>query len=300
MDSDNEIKLTNFIIFAPDMWGEVLKFNNFAHPTYDFQPHTFSELEGVDGHFNKYKILQDIANEMLAKLSEDDEQLEKYGYSNSIRSKQLTVIVETIFCEFYSSLDCTRQVINKIYGKYRGANSKKTSRLFRYASEDKIDERVPIEIRSSLAEAYDDWFLRLRDIRTAIVHSDVGSCYKDVDGKINYFHGKLGMGKNNSFAIDDVFQEISTYADRIDNLLRQIFHALNNTLDDVEVDRICGLFGGLGYQRTISSYEAKDFNSGKCKSYLSFEKGTMPRCPFADKCGAYKRVIGQKNSTKDA
>ena len=290
--SDNKMKLTNIMFFAPDVWGQVLMFKKFAYPTYNFQPYLYSELDGVDGHFNKYIVLQDIANEMLTKLSEDEEQLEKCGYSDCIRSKQLTVIVEAIFCEFYSSLDCTRHVIHSIYGKYRGANSKKTSRLFKNASGGIIDDRVPIEIRNSLAEAHDDWFLRLRDIRTAIVHSGVGSCHKNVDGKIGYFHAKLGKKENNALAIEDVFQEISTYANKINSLLEQIFQALNDTLDDVEVDQICGLFGGLAYQRLISPYEAKDFNSGKCKSYLSFEKGSMPRCPFADKCGAYKRVIG--------
>jgi hypothetical protein len=73
---------------------------------------------------------------------------------------------------------------------------------------------------------------------------------------------------------------VARYADKINQFLGQVFHTLNNTFDDVEVDKICGIFGGLGYQRTASPYEAKDFNSGKCKSYLSFEKGSMPRGIF--------------------
>lgn len=91
---------------------------------------------------------------------------------------------------------------------------------------------------------------------------------------------------------------VARYADKINQFLGQVFHTLNNTFDDAEVDKICGMFAGLGYQRTVDPYEAKDFNSGKCKSYLSFEKGSMPRGLFADKCGAYKRIMEQKDSQR--
>ncbi|APH39480.1 hypothetical protein [Methanohalophilus halophilus] len=299
MDSDENKTTTNVIMFAPNTWGEVLKFKHFAHPTYNFYPYGFSELVGVDGHFEKYTVLIGIAKRLVPRLAEDEEQLTKNGYSTAIHAKELTVIIEAIFCEFYSVLDCTRQVIHTIYGKYRGANVKKTSRLFKNAADEKIDERVPVEIRKALAESYGDWFPRLRDIRTAIVHSGIGFCSESKDGKISYFHDELGRKNGNVLAVNDIFEDISIYAEKVNMFIGCVFHTLNQTLDDVDTIQTCGIFGSFIYQRSVSPYEARDFHSGKCKSYESFEKGAMPRCPFAGTCGAYKRVLEQRNSSNE-
>ena len=64
-------------------------------------------------------------------------------------------------------------------------------------------------------------------------------------------------------------------------------------MSDDDTVQICGIFHSLYYQRFVSPNEARDFHSGKCKSYESFEKGMMPTCLFADKCGAYARVLEQ-------
>lgn len=196
------------------------------------------------------------------------------------------------FSELYSAVDCTRQIIAAIYGKYKGVPAKSTSKLFKNASEGKLDERVPIEIRAALAEA--SWFPKLRDIRTAIIHYNIGSCHMGEDGRISYFLQQFGT-QNNTLVTEDVIQEVLTYADQINRFLGRIYRALNNTLKDVETVQICGIIGGRIYERYVSPQEARDFNSGRCKSYAWFEKDTEPTCPFAKNCRAYVRSLVLKD-----
>jgi len=87
MDPINEKKSTNVIIFAPDKWGEVIKFNRFATSTYNLPLYANAALRGIDGHFEKYTILMGISQSMAPKLVEDHEELVKQGYSSAIRSK---------------------------------------------------------------------------------------------------------------------------------------------------------------------------------------------------------------------
>ena len=69
-------------------------------------------------------------------------------------------------------------------------------------------------------------------------------------------------------------------------------------MDDLETIQFCGIFGSLFYQRTVYPSEAKNFDSGKCESFESFEKGLMPKCPYANNCGAYARVVEPRGADK--
>jgi nucleoid DNA-binding protein len=291
MSSTIDRPTANIRVFAPEQWGEVTKFRMFAHSTYQLKPRENMALHGVEGHFQKYSVLLGLAQRLAPALIEDNEEVDKQGYSSAIRSKELAAIVDALFSELYSAVDCTRQVIAAIYGKYKGVTAKSTSKLFKNASEGKLDEKVPKEIRVALAEA--NWFPKLRDIRTAITHYNIGSCHMDKDGRISYFLHQFGT-QTNTLVTEDVIQEVSTYANQINKLLGRIYRTLNNTLKDVETVQICGIFGGRIYQRFVSSQEARDFNSGRCKSYEWFEKDTEPTCPFTKDCGAYVRSLALK------
>jgi len=288
---------TNVIIFAPDIWGEVTKFRHFSSSKYRLPPYVIIALSGIEGHFQKYSILMRLAQNMAPKLVEDYEELANQGYSTATRSKELAAIIDTLFCELYSVVDCTRTVLGAIYGKCQNVPTKSTSKLFKNAGDDKIDERVPLEIRNALKDGQNDWFPRLKEIRDSINHYAIGSCSEN-EGKISYFHDCLGKTKSNVLVTDNAFQEISKYEGNVNKLLGRIFHSLNLTLSDNETIQICGIFGGLIYQRTVSLSEAKDFNSGSCKSFESFEKGLMPKCPLSSSCGAYTRVLEQRNADK--
>ena len=286
-------KTTNGIIFAPDKWGEVRKFNNFATSTYILPHRANVALRGIDGHFEKYTILREISQSMASKLVEDDEELAKHGYSRAVRSKELAAVIDTLFCELYSVVDCTRTVIGAIYGNLQNIPTGSTSRLFKKAGENIIDEKVPLEIRNALKEAQNDWFPRLKNIRDTINHYGIGSCSEN-EGKISYYNELLEKKINNVLITEDAFQEIEKYAENVNKFIERIFRCLYLTLNDIETIQNCGLFDSFIYQRTVSPSEAKDFNSGKCKSFESFEKGSMPKCPLINRCGAYARVLEQR------
>lgn len=124
MVSNDEKTLTNVITFTPHKWGEVQKFRHFASPTYNLPYHANIALEGIEGHFEKYNILLGLGQGLAPKIVEDHEELVKKGYSKATRSKELAAIIDTLFCELYSVVDCTRTVIGAIYVKIQNVPSK--------------------------------------------------------------------------------------------------------------------------------------------------------------------------------
>lgn len=277
----------NVILYSPEKWGEVTKFRYFFSSTYRFDVSTLAALGGVEGHFQKYDILFQHATRMVPSLAEDKKELEIHGYSNCMRSKELAAIIETLFCELYSSVDCARQVIKAVYGRYHGVPSKGTTRLFKNAFENKLDPRIPIEIRIELKDAYSDWFPKLREIRDRVVHSDVGSCGEQ-GGKIIYWNRNTIEQKE--IKIEDALNEIDEYADKVNKFLGIIFKYLNSTLKNREMKVLCGIFDGLCYERIVESGEISNFlNDGICKSFKWFEKDGNKICPYSNECVAYKR-----------
>jgi hypothetical protein len=283
--------------FEPDKWGQVRKFSKFYSSTYSLPLYAIIALRGIEGHFHKYFILKELAQKMVPKLVEDHEQLANQGYSPAVRSKELAAIIDTLFCELYSVVDCTRSVLGAIYGKCQNVPTKSTSKLFKNAGEEKIDDKVPSGVKDALKHGQNDWFPRLKEIRDAINHSGIGSCNED-EGKISYYHDSLGQTPSNVLVNEDVLKYTCELERKVHDFLENVFYSLNMTLDDNETIQYCGIFGGLGYQRTVSISEAKDFNSGRCKSIEQFEKDLMPTCPCINSCGAYERVLKQRNADK--
>jgi hypothetical protein len=297
METSDKRNYTKVIVFAPHMWGEITKFKHFYYTTYQLSHPETSALNGVEGHFMKYDSLLLLTKELIPKLDEDKEDLRKYGYSDALRSRQLSAIVETIFCELYSTVDCTRRVIVGIYGNLRGIPSKSTHKLFSNAEEGLIDERVPIEIRDALLKAQKDWYPSLQKIRVALNHSTVGHCSED-NGKISYMHSDLSGSIQNALVSEDIFVKIKEYSAKVNMFLGSVFRCLNNTLIDDPTVQVCGFFGGRLYQRVVSPHEAIDFNSGTCKSYEWFEQDENPTCPFVETCGAYLRLKEKQKNDK--
>jgi len=264
-----------------------------------------SALYGADGHFERYVALKGLCRKLTPGLVKDYEELVKNGYSHVSHSQELAAIVDSLFCELYSSVDCTRTVIAAVYKDHACVQSRSTSKLFEYAAIGKMsgnkvkkliqmDERVPLEIRKALADGHNDWFPRLKNIRDAINHSSVGDC-SDLEGrkngelepKIAYFRRYLANKEGNELVTDDVFKLISEFEVKVNLFLGSVYHALNQTLKDKETTQVCGFFNGRVYLRFVSPYEAIDFNSGRCMSREWFEKEDQPTCPYVDICGAY-------------
>lgn len=210
------------------------------------------------------------------------------GSTSATNSKQVAALIEAMFAELYSILDCIRSVLHTVYGNLRGITSKSTYRLFHNANKGLFDERIPGGIQDELAKAYGNWFHELRDIRRTLTHSSTGFCWKDEDdGQIYYVQPAL-VFDGKPYVKKKVFEYISRLEQQIISLQEIIFAELNNTLVDSPVQVLCGIYKGRGYIRSVSLSAAKDFNSGYCLSYKWFEQDNNPTCPMAEKCGAYK------------
>jgi hypothetical protein len=279
------------IFFDPESMGAVTRFRYFAHTTYRFRKETQDALRGIEGHFQKYLILRGLAERLIPTLREDMIELKERGYSPAKHSKELAALIETIFCELYSSLDCMREVVRAVFRSLgrkppQGIPKAKTSKLFSNAAQGKLDPGIPNAIATALTEAHNTWFPQLRGIRTQVTHFDIGSCRIAGDEKVSYVHFGLGS-RERAFMIEDVFGRLTEFEIQVNELLGVVFTELLKTLQDIPTEQICGFFEGRLYQRLVSPREAVDRNSGICLSYKWFEQHDLPTCPLANSCGAY-------------
>lgn len=272
--------------FAPDRWGSLEWFQHFYVETYSFDHHTQQALAGAANHFNKALTLLRIAREHASKLPEDDEQLEKYGYTPARRGKELSALVESVLLDLYSSVDCTRKVVTFVYKKHRGVKNS-TRKFFHAIAKGKVSDTVPVEIRNAFANAV--WYTDFMKIRDALTHSDIGSCHLSrASGKVSYTHAGLGT-RIQALVIEDIFAHIEGLVDQVNQFMGGIFYYLSSTLKDDEVLQTCGIFSGRIYTRWVRPSEARDFDSGRCDAYTWFEKEENPDCPFMQRCEAYSR-----------
>lgn len=278
-----DIADSKVIVFYPEYWGTLEKFQKFYFNTYHFKRFMQAVVSGSANHFHKAQYLKSIALEISPKLAEDESELEEHGYTDAKRSKELSALIESVILELYSSLDCTRKIISEIYKTHQGIPDS-THKLFNSMFEGKVTETVPLEIRDTFRAA-SSWYPELLRIRDVLTHSDVGSCHLSKDGKIRYANFATGDGKR-PFTKEDIFQYLDTLQEQINRFTGSIFAYLNTTLRDDEVQQVCGFFGGLVYTRHIKPSEAIDFNGGRCNNW--FDSPGKPRCPFADTCEAHK------------
>lgn len=273
------------VSFYPRKWGEIDRFSHFCSTTHKFDERIGNILKGVGGHFHKAVMLEELALSIAPDLKKDREELNANGFTGNKNGARLAAVIETIFCEFYSCVDCTRQVVAEIYSKFQDVTSKSTRRFFQNAADGKLDPELPQLIREAFEKA--NWYHDLRKVRDAVIHSDVGSCHlEELSGKIRYFNGAVRDG-DKYLSIEDVFQKIHSIKQEVNSFCGKIFRILNSNLKDDETFQVCGFFGGRVYSRFVRPSEAIDFNSGRCDALNWFEKDGNPRCPFADECGAY-------------
>jgi hypothetical protein len=144
MDSVN----CKVITFSPKIWGTQQRFEHFYSSTYSFNRYTQYAIKGSSNHFYKALHFLNVAKDISPKLTEDNAELEKKGYTDSARSGELSALVEAIILEFYSSIDCTRQIVTTIYKKHQGV-PQSTRKFFQAAFDDKVAETVPLDIREA-------------------------------------------------------------------------------------------------------------------------------------------------------
>ena len=117
-------------------------------------------------------------------LAIDRQQLAEKGYTPAERAQELAAVVENVYTEIYSAVDCARQVL---YGRYpvQGLPNS-TRKTFDRIRDKSLDAVLPDALLSAFKEA--DWYDPLRVLRDELTHSDIGSVVQDgVTGK-NYVY----------------------------------------------------------------------------------------------------------------
>lgn len=273
-------------VFTPELWGQVDKFSQFYKSTHTFNSDTIKAVSGINGHFQKALTLRNLAKRLEPNLAIDESEIQEKGYTPANYSMEFAAVIEEVFTELYSSIDCTRKVIVSIYKRCRGIPDS-TRKIFDRAAKAQIGG-FPEELQQAFYSA--TWFEELLAIRDELTHSNIGSCHKQIGkSEIIYLHHGI-MRNKKPLVIEDIFKKIDEFINGVNLFLGQIFHFLNSKLKSEPTFTMCGFFFGRGYARTLAIAEHIDFNSGACQSRQWFDSDPAFRCPFADNCGAYNRA----------
>jgi len=271
--------------FAPEQWGQADRFATFFAASFpDATSLERRAVSGVRNHFRKSLVLRAIATRLIPTLAIDRQQLNERGYTPAHYAEELGAIVENVFTELYSAVDCARKVLSRRY-PVRGMPDS-TRRAFSRARSGALDKVLPPELLSALKEAH--WFDPLRALRDEITHSDLGSVSQDAaTGRVSYMHTGLGT-RGKAFIIDDVFRRMDADLDAVNLFLGKVFHHLNTLLKDAPTVQLCGIHQGKALIREIRPEPAITFDSGKCLAVAWVEIEGKPVCPLL--CGAYWRA----------
>ena len=119
---------TKIIVFAPDRWGSLERFQRLHQKTYKLDNESQHALSGAGNHFHRAHALFRVARSHIPKLKEDRHELESHGHTHALRGGELSAVVEAIILSLYSSIDCSRKIVTFIYKKERGV--KESTRKF--------------------------------------------------------------------------------------------------------------------------------------------------------------------------
>jgi hypothetical protein len=273
-------------MFAPELWDEVSKFRQFYATTHDFNSDTQKAVSGIRGHFDKAIKLHTLAAKLAPNMSIDNAELQEKGYTSAANSQEVSAVIEEVFTELYSSIDCACKIVSSVYRRCRHMPGGSTRKLFERAAQRGIGD-FPAELESAFEKAV--WYSELRILRDELTHSDVGTCRLTQDGTVAYMH--KGVKRDSKvLVIPDVFAKLGELFNGVKLFLDEIFHFLNQGLRAEPIDATCGIFFGRGYGRKLIVAERIDFNSGVCQSRQWFDNEPDFRCPFASDCGAYARA----------
>jgi hypothetical protein len=268
--------------FAPEHWGQIDRFAAFFAASFPDAKHVERRaVSGVGNHFRKAIILRSLAMRMMPALAFDREQLAEKGYTPDEHAVELAAVVENVFTELYSAVDCARQIFSARYPVRGLPNS--TRKTFARVRSGSLDTVLPVELLSAFKEA--DWYDPLRVLRDELTHWDIGSVHQDqTTGKISYMHTGLGT-RERAFVIEDIFGRMEADIHAVNLFLGKLFHQLNTLLQDVPVIQLCGLHQGKALIREIRPEPTITFDSGKCLAVAWIEDEGKPTCPLL--CGAY-------------
>lgn len=271
--------------FAPEQWGQIDLFTTFFASSFpSAKPVERRATSGVGSHLRKAIVLRALSMHIAPTLVIDHQQLSEKGYTPAERATELAAVVENVFTELYSSVDCARKVLSARF-PVRGMPDS-TRKTFSRAQSGKFDGLLPDGLVAAIKEA--DWYEPLRTLRDELTHSDIGSVHQDqTTGIVSYTHRGLGTGEQ-AFIIEDIFARMDADIQAVNQFLGVLFFHLNALLTDATTVQLCGLHQGKALIREIRPEPVLTFDSGKCLSVAWIEVDGKPTCPLL--CGAYWRT----------
>jgi hypothetical protein len=273
--------------YAPELWGQVDVFVHFYAGTHEFNKDAKKAIAGVTNHFKKARLLRELATKLAPNLDLDLQQLNSHGYTPAANASEFSAVVEGVFLELYSTIDCTRKVLVSLYRRTRKIPDS-TRKLFQRTRDGELGSDFPDALKEAFLAA--TWYEELLAIRDELTHSDIGSCRLDsISRLISYSH--RGVSTHGApLEIPDVFGKLDELISGVNAFSGLIFNYLNLQLKPHTIDQLCGIFFGRAYMRKLPLEGVIDFNTGTCQSQTWFNRETQYRCPFADVCGAYARA----------
>jgi hypothetical protein len=252
-------------------------------------PTTPKAYEGLDiclHHQNKVTTFARLAQRVVPNLPKDREELDQTGASRNEYATEFGVLIESMLCEMYSSLDGLGLFLCAVFPKARRLQHKSNEKLFRLAKENQYSPDFPESVRLAMAKAYNDWFPRLRNMRLQITHRSGGFFHLDKKNKVVYFHGSL---RQKPEIIDDVVGVVNGLEEKVRSFLEGIAEYFVLRLAPKPRLYPCGTYRARIYMRMVAPAPTLDVHSGHCASWNWFEKDPELFCPLAKECGAYKR-----------
>jgi hypothetical protein len=271
--------------FAPEQWGQIDLFTTFFASSFpDAKPVECRAVSGVGNHYRKATVLRALSMRIAPTLAIDHQQLSEKGYTPAERATELAAVVENVFTELYSSVDCARKILSARF-PVRGMPDS-TRKTFARAQSGKFDGLLPDGLLVAIKGA--DWYEPLRTLRDELTHSDIGSVHQDqTTGRVSYMHTGLGTGER-AFIIEDILARMDADIQAVNQFLGVLFLHLNTLLTDAPTVQLCGLHQGKALIREISPEPTLNFDSGKCLAVAWIEVDGKPTCPLL--CGAYWRA----------
>jgi len=274
------------LTFCPEQWSWAEKLSKFYGAPYPQNRRAKSAVSSCVDHRRKYHVLARLANRLRGTLIQDQEEMDTVGHTAADRSQEYAALFEVLVCELYSVLDGMRYTAYEFFSGCRGVQQNSTSKFFSHAAERRYGPEFSEEIRAMLATAYADWFVPLRELRTALTHGGLGTCLYDLESnKISYSNSSLG---NSAQARkDDVEGFINVLAQKVFALEDDYFEHFYRKLMPSENHMMCGFYHGKAYFRQVMPLDKLAWDSGRCVTRQHFNADADYYCPLTADCAAY-------------
>ena len=152
----------------------------------------------------------------------------------------------------------------------------------------KISGAFPERLKLVIQDARSCWYEDFRRIRHELVHAETGTVHlNEQTSFVEYIHPGIRV-HGGSLILKDVFGWLTGLSEKVNRFLGEVFHHLNETLENKPIKVLCGMTEGRLLERWVSPVGELTFDSGMCASWQWFEKPENPTCPSKEYCGAYR------------